>query len=228
MIAPLVIAMDGPAGSGKSSVARAVARHLDFGLLETGAGYRALGWVALRAGVDLHDHAAITRLLADLDLRFDTDPAANRVSVGQTLVTDKLGRLNVATAASAVAQVPAVRTALNDYFRALIANESRPGIVVEGRDITTVVAPDAPVRILLTASLAARAARRAQDAGAAAAAVAVHHAARDRSDARMVDFQSAAPGVVTVDSTDLDFADTVDAVLALVTAARRRSAADPE
>jgi len=125
--------------------------------------------------------------------------------------------------------VPAIRVALNDRFRGLIALATR-GVVVEGRDITTVVAPDAQVRLLLTASPEVRAQRRLGDLGGGAAgtggeaaAVAAALAARDAQDSRTVDFMTAAPGVTTVDSTGLDFEATVAAVLAIV---RERIGAD--
>jgi cytidylate kinase len=118
---------------------------------------------------------------------------------------------------SAIARIPEVRQDLVDLFRDIIASTDKPGIVVEGRDITTVVAPDAPVRILLTAAPEVRAARRSAELtteDAAAVAAALHK--RDASDSQVVDFLTAAPGVTVVDSTDLDFAQTVDAVLDVV------------
>jgi cytidylate kinase len=123
----------------------------------------------------------------------------------------------VTDAVSGVARVPAVRQSVNAMFRSLVAGSGYGGVVIEGRDITTVVAPDAPVRILLTAAPAVRAARRigevrSQDAASVAAAL--HR--RDAADSTVVDFMSAAPGVVVVDSTELDFEGTVDAVLSVV------------
>ena len=112
--------------------------------------------------------------------------------------------------------IPAVRIALNEAFRRLIAQTSSPGIVVEGRDITTVVAPDAQVRILLTADEEVRIARRSAELGPEAAATAAQLRERDRKDAQVVDFLTAAPGVTTIDSTELDFDQTVHAVVDLV------------
>jgi CMP/dCMP kinase len=117
---------------------------------------------------------------------------------------------------SDVARIPEVRVALNETFRRLIAATEAPGIVVEGRDITTVVAPDAPVRILLTAAEEVRIARRSKDLAPAEAGTAGQLRERDRRDAQVVDFMTAAPGVTTIDSTDLDFGQTVDAVVELV------------
>ncbi|MFW8745924.1 (d)CMP kinase, partial [Mesorhizobium japonicum] len=115
-----------------------------------------------------------------------------------------------------VARIPEVRVALNETFRRLIAATDAPGIVVEGRDITTVVAPDAPVRILLTAAEEVRIARRSKDLPAGEAGTARQLSERDRRDAQVVDFMTAAPGVTTIDSTHLDFDQTVDAVVELV------------
>jgi cytidylate kinase len=129
---------------------------------------------------------------------------------------------------SAVARVPEVRLRLNELFRALLAGTDREGIVAEGRDITTVVAPDAPVRILLTASPEVRAARRAGELdGQSASDVARQLHARDRADLQVVDFMTAAEGVTTVDSTDLNFDQTVDAVIDVIEAARAAMAAAP-
>jgi cytidylate kinase len=137
--------------------------------------------------------------------------------VGAADVTAAIREPRVSAAVSAVARIPAVRERVNDMFRALAAASGRPGVVIEGRDITTVVAPDAPVRILLTAAPEVRAARRSAelvDQDAAAVAAALHK--RDASDAAVVDFLSAAEGVEVVDSTELDLAQTVDAVLGVV------------
>jgi len=118
---------------------------------------------------------------------------------------------------SGVARVPEVRAQVNELFRRLVAESSYPAVVVEGRDITTVVAPDAPVRILLTAAPEVRAARRAGElSGENAAAVAAALHKRDASDSAVVDFLNAAEGVEVVDSTELDFPQTIDAVLTVI------------
>lgn len=215
----VVVAIDGPAGSGKSSVSKQVARRLGYGFLDTGAAYRALAWHALEHGVDTGDAAAIVDVAGDFDYSISLDPDSHWVRVGQVDVTDAIREPRVSDAVSGVARVPAIRRSVNELFRALVAASARPGVVVEGRDITTVVAPDAPVRILLTASPEVRAARRSaevttQDAESVAAAL--HR--RDASDAAVVDFLTAATGVTVVDSTDLNFDETVDAVLGVVRA----------
>ncbi|MFG6401017.1 MULTISPECIES: (d)CMP kinase [unclassified Microbacterium] len=214
---PVVVAIDGPAGSGKSSVSTAVARRLGYGYLDTGAVYRALAWSALQHDVDTTVPAAVQALFTDFHTAVSLDPEVVAIRVDDIDVTTAIREPHVTAAVSGVARVSAVREGLNGLFRSLIAESTRPGVVVEGRDITTVVAPDAPVRILLTADPAVRAARRSaelegQDAGAVADAL----RRRDASDSTVVDFLTAADGVSVVDSTHLDFEQTVDAVLEVI------------
>lgn len=212
----VVIAVDGPAGSGKSSVSKQVARRLGYGYLDTGAVYRSLAWHALDRGVDTSDAASVVDAMGDFDGSISLDPDSYWVRVGETDVTDAIRESRVTDAVSGVARVPVVRHAVNARFRELVAESGRPGVVVEGRDITTVVAPDAPVRVLLTAAPDVRAARRsAETHGQDAASVADALHRRDASDSTVVDFMSAAPGVEVVDSSDLDFEQTVAAVLAV-------------
>ena len=225
---PVVVAIDGPAGSGKSSVSKQVARRLGYGYLDTGAAYRALAWHALERGIDTSDAASVLDVSGDFDYAISLDPDAYWVRVGQADVTDAIREPRVSDAVSGVARVPAVRQSVNALFRALVARSGRPGVVVEGRDITTVVAPDAPVRILLTAAPEIRAARRSAELAtqdAATVAAALHQ--RDASDSAVVDFLTAAPGVEVVDSTPLDFDQTVDAVLGVIQAALSAPAVDP-
>jgi CMP/dCMP kinase len=219
-----VIALDGPAGSGKSSVSKAAARRLGYGYLDTGAVYRALAWHALARGADTSDAAAVLDALSDFDVDISLDPDAYGVSVSGTDVTRAIREPRVTDAVSGVARVPDVREALTDTFHRLVAASDRAAVIVEGRDITTVVAPDAPVRILLTAAPEVRAARRVAElttVDSGAVAEALHR--RDAADAKVVDFLTAAPGVEVVDSTDLDFAQTVDAVHAVVARTRGSS-----
>ncbi|GAB2839390.1 (d)CMP kinase [Microbacterium insulae] len=214
---PFVVAIDGPAGSGKSSVSRQVARRLGYGFLDTGAAYRALAWHALERGIDTSDATAVLELMGDFDYAISLDPDAFWVRVGAADVTQAIREPRVSEAVSGVARVPAVRQAVNTLFRALVAASGRPGVVIEGRDITTVVAPDAPVRILLTAAPEVRAARRSAElTGQDAADVAAALHKRDASDSAVVDFLTAAPGVEVVDSTHLDFDQTVDAVIGVI------------
>lgn len=216
LAAPLVVAVDGPAGSGKSSVSKAASRALGFAYLDTGAAYRALTWLALESGVDTADAAGVVALLDGFGYTTEVTDAGTLVRVGETDVTTAIREPRVSAVVSDVARVPEVREALTGAFRRMIAASEAPGIVVEGRDITTVVAPDAPVRILLTADEAVRIARRSAELTPAAAATAQQLRERDRRDAQVVDFLTAAPGVTTLDSTHLSFEQTVDAVIALV------------
>ncbi|KQW05323.1 cytidylate kinase [Leifsonia sp. Root4] len=216
---PVLVAIDGPAGSGKSSVSKAVATRLGYGFLDTGAAYRALAWLVLERGIDQNDADAVIRALADFDYEIGTDPAGYYVRVGENDVTDAIREPRVSAAVSAIARVPEVRSHLVQLFRSIAAGVDAPGVVVEGRDITTVVARDAPVRILLTASEEARMARRSAELHDDAAATAgAELKKRDQADSRVVDFLNAAEGVTTVDSTDLNFAETVDAVIAVIAA----------
>jgi len=215
----LVVAVDGPAGSGKSSVSKEVARRLGYGFLDTGAAYRALAWHAEASGVDTDDAASVVSCLPSFAYRIGTDPAGYAVHVGDVDVTTAIRDPQISAVVSRVARVPEVRTHLIELFRGIIAAERRPGVVVEGRDITTVVAPDAPVRILLTASEDVRIARRSAEL----VDDTVEHTGeqlrrRDEADAKVVDFMTAADGVTTVDSTELDFEQTVDAVIGVIRA----------
>ncbi|MDR6867376.1 cytidylate kinase [Microbacterium resistens] len=217
MTDPFIVAVDGPAGSGKSSVAKAVARRLGYGYLDTGAAYRALAWHVLDRGADTDDVSAVRAAAADFALGQGLDADDRRVFVGESDVTDAIREPRVSAAVSGVARVPEVRVQVNDLFRRIVADSSYPAVVVEGRDITTVVAPDAPVRILLTAAPDVRAARRAGElAGEDSAVVAEALHRRDASDSAVVDFLTAAPGVEVVDSSDLDLDQTIDAVLAVI------------
>ena len=218
-VIPTVVAVDGPAGSGKSSVSKEVARRLGFGFLDTGAAYRALAWHAAASGVDTDDAASVVSCLESFDYRIGTDPEGYAVHVGDVDVTTAIRDPAISAIVSRVARVPGVRVHLIELFRSIMAAESRPGIVVEGRDITTVVSPDAPVRILLTATEDVRIARRSAElVGDSAQAAGEQLHRRDQADSKVVDFMTAAEGVTTVDSTELDFEQTVDAVIGVIRA----------
>ena len=225
MTAPLTIAIDGPSGSGKSSVSKAVARRLGVGYLDTGAMYRALTWWCLERGLDLTDTDAVAAAARDLPLEIGTDPDAPTVSVGGTDVGEAIRTTRVSTAVSAVATNLEVRAALQQLQRDLMARiaEQTGGVVAEGRDITTVVAPDARVRVLLTASEEARLRRRSAELHGTVDAAAVEATRdqvvrRDRDDSTVSTFTEAAEGVVLVDTSDLDFDESVEAVLDVVAA----------
>jgi len=213
----IAVAIDGPAGSGKSSVSRAAARTLGYDYQDTGAAYRALAWLALERGIDTEDGDAVIRLLPEFDYHLGIDPDDYYVRVGDTDVVQAIREPRVSAVVSQVARVPEVREYLVQLFRDTIASEGRPGIITEGRDITTVVAPDAPVRILLTASEEARMARRAAEiVGQSAGDVGREMASRDSQDSRVIDFMNAANGVTTIDSTNLNFDETIQAVVNLI------------
>ncbi|CAB4956975.1 unannotated protein [freshwater metagenome] len=208
-----IIAIDGPAGSGKSSVSKQVARELGFGYLDTGAAYRALAW-AIAEGVVA---AQPTPNLHQFHYSISLNPDSFWVKVGDTDVTSAIREPRIAEAVSSVASVPQVREFMKNLTRELVSGSGLPGVVVEGRDITTVVAPDAENRILLTASEEVRLKRRSAElTPAQAAEVSKQVSDRDKSDAKVVDFMTPAPGVVLVDTSDLNFEQSVSAVLALV------------
>ncbi|HSO64260.1 MAG TPA: (d)CMP kinase [Ornithinibacter sp.] len=225
MTAPLTIAIDGPSGSGKSSVSKAVARRLGVGYLDTGAMYRALTWWCLERGLDLTDTDAVAAAARDLPLEIGTDPDAPTVSVDGTDVSEAIRTTEVSTAVSAVATNLEVRPVLQQLQRDLMARiaEQTGGVVAEGRDITTVVAPDARVRVLLTASEEARLRRRSAELHGTTDASAVEATRdqvvrRDRDDSAVSTFTEAADGVVLLDTSDLDFGASVEAVLDVVAA----------
>jgi cytidylate kinase len=219
-----VVAMDGPAGSGKSSVSRAAARALGFDYQDTGAAYRALAWWCIERGVDTLDAGAVIDSVAGFEYSIGIDPDNYFVRVGHDDVTGDIREPRVSAAVSAVARIPEVRAYLVELFRRVITKSAKPGIIVEGRDITTIVAPDAAVRILLTASEEVRIGRRSAElTGESAEKTARQLASRDAQDSKVVDFMNAADGVTTVDSSDLDFDQTVAAVVALVREAQDRA-----
>jgi len=225
MTAPLTIAIDGPSGSGKSSVSRAVAGRLGVGYLDTGAMYRALTWWCLDRGIDLTDVDAVAAAARELPLEIGTDPAAPSVSVAGTDVSAAIRTTEVSTAVSAVATNLEVRSVLQTLQRDLMARiaEQSGGVVAEGRDITTVVAPDARVRVLLTASEEARLRRRSAELHGTVDAAAVEATRdqvvrRDRDDSTVSTFTEAADGVVLLDTSELDFDESVEAVLDVVAA----------
>jgi len=219
----LVVAIDGPSGSGKSSVSKAVARALGVGFLDTGAMYRALTWWCLEEGVDLDDQDAVAQAARELPLEIGHDPAHASVQVSGREVEGDIRTTRVSEAVSKVATNTQVRPVLQQLQRDLIAQTARDsgGVVAEGRDITTVVAPEADVRVLLTASVEARLRRRSKelhgsDGTEAVAATRDQIVRRDRDDSTVSDFLEAAPGVTLVDTSNLNFAQSVQVVLDVV------------
>lgn len=206
-----VIAIDGPSGSGKSTVARALAARLGLRYLDTGAMYRAATAAVLAAGLDLTDPEQIATFVAALDVEISTDAAPARVSVGGRDVTDEIRGPAVTAAVSAVSAQPAVRAAMVARQRRLIG---AGGIVVEGRDIGTAVAPDARLKVFLTAQPGERAARRALETAASLDATEADLARRDRLDAsRAASPLTQPPDALVVDTTDLDADGVVERIL---------------
>jgi cytidylate kinase len=208
-----IVAIDGPAGSGKSSVSKAAARRLGFGYLDTGAAYRALSWAVTNGKLANPTEAGFN----GFDYEISLDPDNFWVRSYGVDVTDAIREPEVAQNVSAVAGVLSVRAWMKEFTRELALGASLPGVVIEGRDITTVVFPDADVRILLTASEEVRLERRAGELSAEALATLRQQVLdRDAKDSKVVDFMNAAPGVTLVDTTDLNFEQSIQAVVDLV------------
>jgi cytidylate kinase len=205
--AGLVVAVDGPSGAGKSSASRGAASALGLRYLDTGSMYRALTWWLLDRGADTTDPAVVARLAAEPAIEVGTDPAAPWTRVDGTDVSEAIRTREVTGAVSAVAAVPQVRARLIAMQRQIIA--SAGGIVAEGRDIGTVVAPDAQVKVFLTADGAARASRRAAEASWSTRA---DQERRDRMDAAQ---SGKAADAVEVDSTGLDLDGVVGVIVGL-------------
>ena len=220
----MIVAIDGPAGSGKSSVSRAVAARLSLNYLDTGAMYRALTWAVLQAGVDPEDPAAVAACVESADpptIVSGTDPSDPTIDVDGTDVRAPIRGREVTANVSAVSAVPAVRGFLVDLQRKEVA-QSTHGIVVEGRDIGSVVLPDADVKVFLTADPAVRAQRRAAETTqqvdpAQLAATETSLRERDAKDSsRVVSPLTRADGAIEIDTSDLTFEQVVDAVVDLV------------
>ncbi|MFT4189011.1 MAG: (d)CMP kinase [Aeromicrobium sp.] len=217
MSTPFVVAIDGPSGSGKSSTARGVARRLGFGYLDTGAMYRAVTWALLRREVDTGDAAAVAAAVGEVQTVSGTDPDAPTITADGVDVSVEIRGPEVVAHVSPVSAVPEVRTRLVELQRQAIAAAGE-GIVVEGRDIGTVVATDAPLKIFLTADTAARAARRAAEEGSGdTAATAASLERRDQIDStRTTSPLAKADDAVEIDTTDLTLDEVVDEIVTLV------------
>lgn len=212
----IVIAIDGPSGSGKSSTAKGVARARELKYLDTGAMYRALTWWMLANKVDITDPAAVADAADRPVVTVGTDPSAPAIGVDGTDVAEAIRTDEVTGSVSAVSAVPRVRELLVARQREIIAEAcaTAAGIVVEGRDITTVVAPDAPVKLFLTASAEARAQRRSREVRSTdVAATREALARRDRLDSsRAASPLTRTAGAIELDTTGL----SLDEVIALV------------
>jgi cytidylate kinase len=211
----VVVAIDGPSGSGKSSTSRGVASRLGLRYLDTGAMYRAITWWMLRHDVPVDDPAAVAARCGEPEILSGTDPAAPTITVDGVDVATAIRTSEVTGAVSAVSAVPQVRARLLDLQRAVIDGG---GIVVEGRDIGSAVAPDAEVKIYLTADAGARAARRAaEEGGSDLSATESSLLARDRIDStRTASPLTMAEGAVHVDTTPYTLDEVVDLIARLV------------
>lgn len=215
-----MIALDGPAGTGKSSVSRGLARTLGLRYLNTGAMYRVVTLAVLRAGVDVTDAQRVADIAADVDLAVGYDPDEDRAFLAGEDVSFEIRGDEVTGAVSAVSAVPVVRARLVQLQRELAAGDG--GVVVEGRDIGTVVLPDADVKIFLTASAEVRAQRRhaqniANGIEDSYEAVLADVKRRDHLDStRAVSPLRAAQDAVIVDTSDMNEAQVIDHLQELV------------
>ncbi|HYQ09909.1 MAG TPA: (d)CMP kinase [Gaiellaceae bacterium] len=202
------MAIDGPAGAGKSTVARALAERLGFRYLDTGAMYRALTWLAMQRSLDLGDAAGLAQLARENPVLFSQD---DRVSIAGTDITSSIRETRVDRMVPVVARHSAVREVMRERQRQL----GRDGdVVIEGRDIGTVVVPDAEVKIFLVADRDERAKRRvAERPGIGADALATDLRLRDESDAARM---RPAPDATEIDTTSLEVEDVVDRIETLV------------
>jgi GTP-binding protein len=210
----IVVAIDGPSGAGKSSTSKLIAQRAGWNYLDTGALYRAVAWLALREKITTAEE--ILAALADNTIHFIADPKDPKVFVGDVDVSKEIRSEKVTESVSAVSALPEIRAALLTLQRRLI-NSAERGIVVEGRDIGTVVAPDAPLKIYLQADIAARAARRSTEIAAPVASVSESLNQRDEIDSnRAVSPLAKASDAVLIDSTELDLEETVERVWELL------------
>ncbi|MQS34865.1 (d)CMP kinase [Streptomyces katsurahamanus] len=220
----VIVAIDGPAGTGKSSTSKAVAAQLGLSYLDTGAQYRAITWWMISNGVDVSDPAAIATAAGKPSIVSGTDPAAPTITVDGMDASGPIRTQEVSSKVSAVSAVPEVRTLITELQRSIAATAAT-GIVVEGRDIGTTVLPDADLKIFLTASPEARAARRSGELkGADVAATREALIKRDAADSsRKTSPLAKADDAVEVDTTELTLQQVIECVVTLVEERR-----DPE
>jgi len=224
---PLVIAIDGPAGAGKSTVAQKVAARLGLNYVDSGATYRATALKVLQAGLAPDDEQAVARLIAPMDIRIITDGLQPRVSIDGQDVTDQIRTPEVTLASAQVSRLPEVRAKLMAVQRSCVAGR---GVVMEGRDIGTVVFPDAPLKIFLKADAVERARRRLKQDSKKGRSATLEQTAgeitlRDQLDAeRKISPLLAAPDAHQIDSTNLVADQVVEEILDL---ARRNKLVEP-
>ncbi|AGL19273.1 cytidylate kinase [Actinoplanes sp. N902-109] len=209
------MAVDGPSGSGKSTVSRRLATLLDGIYLDTGAMYRAITWAVLQSGADLSDPDAIIKVAQETDLSIGTDPRAPHFEANGVDVDAAIRGPEVTGAVSAVAAIPQVRAQLVQFQQDIIAGA--PRIVVEGRDIASVVAPDADLKVYLTASAAARAQRRSAEDATDVKATEKDLERRDKLDSsRAADPLRQASDAVELDTTGMGIDEVVNRLVALL------------
>ncbi|WP_394435209.1 (d)CMP kinase [Streptomyces sp. SGAir0957] len=218
--AAVIVAIDGPSGTGKSSTSKAVAAQLGLSYLDTGAQYRAITWWMVNNGIDLTDPSAIAAVAGKADIVSGTDPAAPTITVDGTDVAGPIRTGEVTSRVSAVSAVPEVRARITELQRSIAAAAAADGrgIVVEGRDIGTTVLPDADLKIFLTASPEARAARRSGELkGADVKATQEALVKRDAADSsRKTSPLAKADDAVEVDTTELTLQQVIECVVTLV------------
>ncbi|MGW2345900.1 (d)CMP kinase [Streptomyces sp. NPDC001661] len=215
--AAVIVAIDGPSGTGKSSTSKAVAAQLGLSYLDTGAQYRAITWWMVNNGIELDDPSAIAAVAGKAEIVSGTDPAAPTITVDGTDVSAPIRTTEVTSKVSAVSAVPEVRARITELQRT-IALGAEKGIVVEGRDIGTTVLPDADLKIFLTASPEARAARRSGELkGSDVKATQEALVARDKADSsRKTSPLAKAGDAVEVDTSDLTLQQVIECVVTLV------------
>ncbi|MET7360120.1 (d)CMP kinase [Streptomyces sp. NPDC005562] len=215
--AAVIVAIDGPSGTGKSSTSKAVAAQLGLSYLDTGAQYRAITWWMVHNGIDLTDPTAIAAVAGKPEIVSGTDPLAPAITVDGTDVAGPIRTTEVTSKVSAVSAVPEVRTRITELQRSIAASAEK-GMVVEGRDIGTTVLPDADLKIFLTASPEARAARRSGELkGADVKATQEALIKRDAADSsRKTSPLAKAGDAVEVDTTELTLQQVIECVVTLV------------
>jgi cytidylate kinase len=216
----LIIAIDGPSGAGKSSVSRAVATELGLEYLDTGSMYRAMTWFLQDAGVDISDPISVAQAATVEVIQPSTDPSEPGIRVDGRDVSVEIRGAAVTQGVSAVSAVPEVRKMLVDLQRD-IAQNANSGIVVEGRDICSVVLPDAPIKLFITADPEARASRRAKENDAEVSETKVAIEKRDLADStRVVSPLEIAPTARVIDTTHMELRDVIAQVIDLARSAR--------
>ena len=216
----LIIAIDGPSGSGKSSVSRAVATELGLDYLDTGSMYRAMTWFLQDLGIDISNPELVANAAKAEVIQPSIDPSEPGIRVAGRDVSIEIRGPQVTQGVSAVSAVPAVRELMVNLQREIAAN-SKSGIVVEGRDICGVVLPDAPVRLFITADSEARANRRAKENGSEVTATKSDLEKRDLADStRAVSPLEIAAGARVIDTTYMDLTEVIAQVVDIARAAR--------